>query len=379
MATVAGKRDYYEVLGVSRDADVKEIKAAYRKLAVKYHPDKNPGNPEAEEQFKEAAEAYAVLSDREKRARYDRFGHQGVGGAAGAGPAGFDPSIFADFSDILGDVFGFGFAGGRRRGGSRVEAGADLRYDLTIPFEEAAFGAEKSLRIPRLERCETCDGSGAAAGARPEACSACGGRGQVRFSQGFFTVARTCPQCGGQGQVIQDPCPDCGGEGLQEQERTIEVTIPAGVDDGVRLRLTGEGEHGRRGGPPGDLYVFLRVEAHDTFRREGAEVHSDLLLTYPQAVLGARVEVETLHGTQSVDVPPGTPEGKQFRLPGQGIDRLRGHGRGDHVVTARLQVPHPRRLSEEERTLLKGLAELQGTPVQEGGSSVLEKVRSLFS
>ena len=259
---MARQRDYYEILSVSRDATGAEIKSAYRQLAVRYHPDRNPGDAEAEERFKEAAEAYAVLSDADKRSRFDRFGHAGLGGAAG-GAAGFDPAIFADFSDILGDFFGFG--GGRRRGGGgrAPRRGADLRYDLVISFEEAAFGSEETLRIPRLETCPDCKGGGSADGKQPRVCSACGGHGQVRYSQGFFTVARTCPQCHGEGTVVADPCRNCRGEGRVERERSIQVTIPAGVDSGSRLRLTGEGEHGRFGGPAGDLYVVIAVEPHD--------------------------------------------------------------------------------------------------------------------
>lgn len=376
---MATKRDYYEVLGVRRDADAREIKSAYRKLAVKYHPDRNPDDPEAEERFKEAAEAYAVLSDGDKRARYDRFGHRGVGGAAGgAGAGGFDPSIFSefDFGDILSEMFGFG--GGGRRRGARVQRGADLRYDLQVSFEDAAFGTETTLRIPRLERCEACSGSGAADGAQASTCSACGGRGQVRFSQGLFTVARTCPQCGGEGRTITDPCRRCGGEGLEEKERSIQVDIPAGVDSGMRLRLSGEGEHGRRGGPPGDLYVVLHVEPHDTFRRDGDEVHSELEVSFPQAVLGSTVTIETLDGEESLEIPPGTPHGRQLRLRGKGIQRLNGGGRGDHVVSVLLRVPQPKDLSEEELGLLKGLAEHQGVEVKEGGGMFEKFKKSLF-
>ncbi|HSL81647.1 MAG TPA: molecular chaperone DnaJ, partial [Thermoanaerobaculia bacterium] len=271
------KRDYYEVLGISRDADGAAVKSAYRKLAVKYHPDRNPGDAEAEERFKEAAEAYAVLSDAEKRARYDRFGHEGVrGGGASPFGGGFDPTVFGDFADILGDLFGFGFAGGRRRAGRAATRGADLRYDLEVSFEEAAFGTERTLTVPRLERCDECAGSGSAGSEAPAACDVCHGRGQVRYNQGFLTVARTCPKCQGEGTVVKDPCPECRGQGLVERERKIEVKIPAGVDTGARLRLQGEGEHGRFGGPPGDLYVVTRVAPHETFRREGPHVLSEV-------------------------------------------------------------------------------------------------------
>ncbi|HXO19610.1 MAG TPA: molecular chaperone DnaJ [Thermoanaerobaculia bacterium] len=372
MATT--KRDYYEILGVAKTSGQVEIKAAYRKLAVSHHPDRNPGDTEAEARFKEAAEAYAVLSDSDKRARYDRFGHQGVAGAAGGG---FDPTIFADFSDILGDLFGFGDP--RRRGGAGggVTRGADLRYDLTLSFEEAAFGSATTLRIPRLEKCPTCSGSGSASGGPPAVCSACGGRGQVRFTQGFFTVARTCPQCNGEGRVVSDPCKDCRGEGLVERERSIAVQIPAGVDTGSRLRLSNEGEHGRRGGPAGDLYVVLQVKPHSRFRRDGSTVHDRLTLSYPQAVLGATLEVETIHGKSTLDVPPGTPNGRDFRLRGQGIPRLDGNGKGDHVVSVQLEVPQPRDLSDEEVQLLRRLAELSGKPVREE-RKVMDRVKNLF-
>jgi len=366
------KRDYYEVLGVGRTAAQQEIKSAYRKIAVRDHPDKNPGNKDSEERFKEAAEAYAVLSDTEKRARYDRFGHQGV---SGVGAGGFDPTIFADFSDILGDIFGFG--GRRGGGGAGVTRGADLRYDLTLTFEEAAFGTETTLRIPRLETCPKCSGNGSASGAPPAVCSACRGQGQVRFTQGFFTVARTCPQCQGEGRVIADPCVECRGEGRVERERSITVKIPAGVDTGARLRLSGEGEHGRRGGPPGDLYVVLQVRPHKHFRRDGATVISRLAISYPQAVLGTSIEVDTLHGKTPLDVPAGTSHGRDFRLRGQGIDRLDGSGRGDHVVTVEVEVPNPRELSPEELQLLRRLAELGGYPVKEE-KTVMDRVKNLF-
>lgn len=366
------KRDYYEVLAISRTASQQEIKSAYRKIAVRDHPDKNPGDKEAEERFKEAAEAYAVLSDGDKRARYDRFGHQGV---SGVGAGGFDPTIFADFSDILGDIFGFG--GGRRGGGSGMTRGADLRYDLTLTFEEAAFGTETTLRIPRLEACPKCSGAGSANGAAPAVCSGCRGQGQVRFTQGFFTVARTCPQCQGEGRVITDPCPACRGEGRVERERSITVKIPAGVDTGARMRLSAEGEHGRRGGPPGDLYVVLQVRPHKQFRRDGSTVMSRLAISYAQAVLGTTVEVETLRGKTPLDVPSGTPHGRDFRLRGQGIDRLDASGRGDHVVTVEVEVPNPRDLSPEEIQVLRRLAELGGHPVKEE-KTVMDRVKNLF-
>jgi len=366
------RRDYYEVLGLPRDASAAQVKSAYRKLAVQYHPDKNPGDRQAEERFKEAAEAYAVLSDPDRRSRYDRLGHAGVGAP------GFDPTIFADFSDILGDLFGFGdlFGGGRRRGAQGVP-GADLRYDLELSFEEAAFGSTTSLRVPRLETCPDCSGSGAVGGAPPVVCSACGGRGQVAFRQGFLTVARTCPQCGGEGRVVRDPCRGCGGDGRVERERTLEVKVPAGVDTGARLRLPGEGEHGRRGGRTGDLYVVLHVAPHPRFQRQGPHVWSVVPVSYPQAVLGATLEVETLHGPATLELPPATASGQEFRLRGKGIARLDGGGRGDHVVRVEVHVPEPRELSEEERELLRRLAEIEGKPVREE-RRVLDRVKDLF-
>jgi molecular chaperone DnaJ len=375
-ARSTGKRDYYEVLGVNRDADDKAIKAAYRKLAVQYHPDKNPGDASAEARFKEGAEAYSVLSDANQRARYDRFGHQGVAGAAGQG---FDPSTFADFSDILGDLFGMGdvFGGGRRRGPAGSAGGSDLRYDLAISFREAAFGHETMLKIPRLETCDECRGSGGKGGAAPVTCGTCRGRGQVRYTQGFFAVAQACPQCRGEGVTIADPCGDCRGAGLVERERRIQVKIPAGVDSGARLRLVGEGEHGRRGGRPGDLYVVLQVEPDDVFERDGADVHAPIEIDYPQLVLGGTTAVETLHGKEDLEIPAGTQPGQQFRVRGKGVPRLDGRGRGDHIAHVALRVPEARDLEDEEVALLKRLAELHGSEVREE-RSVIERVRNLF-
>lgn len=373
---MASVRDYYEVLGIGRDASAQEIKSAYRRVALRYHPDRNPGDAEAEDRFKEAAEAYSVLSDTDKRARYDRFGHQGVSGAGGF--SGFDPTVFGDFADILGDFFGLGdLFGGRARGRSRGEPGADLRYDLRLSFEEAAFGTEMNLKIPRLEACPTCGGSGSASGER-RPCSACGGRGQVRFTQGFFTVARTCPQCRGEGSVISDPCKECRGEGRVERERSLHVRIPAGVDSGARLRLSGEGEHGRMGGPTGDLYVVIQVEPHERFERQDANVISHEAIGFAQAVLGAKIEVETLHGVEELEVPSGTKDGDLFRLRGQGIERLGASGRGDHIVSVGVEIPRLRDLSEEEVDLLRRWAELRQEPVREG-RGVLGRVKDFFA
>jgi molecular chaperone DnaJ len=374
MAAGTTTRDYYEALGVARDASTPQIKAAYRKLALRWHPDKNPGSHEAEEKFKEAAEAYAVLSDAEKRARYDRFGREAAGGF---GQAGFDPTIFGDFSDILGDLFGFGGFGGGQRGGAG-SPGADLRYDLELTFEEAAFGVTRTVEFPRLEGCAACNGSGGAGGKPPVPCRTCGGAGQVRFSQGFFTVARTCPACNGEGRVVSDPCPECRGDGRVERQRSLEVRIPAGVDAGARLRLVGEGEHGRRGGRTGDLYVVLGVAPHPEFRREGAHVLAEAEITYAQAVLGAEIEVPTLHGGEKLAIPAGTTPGKLFRLRGKGIDRLGGRGRGDHVVEIALHIPKASELDDERRALLARLAEIEGRPVKEE-RGVLHRVKDLFA
>ena len=361
MASVQ-KRDYYEVLEVSRDAGVDEIKKAYRKLAIRYHPDKNPGDRDAEERFKEAAEAYGVLSDQEKRARYDRFGHAGVGGTGG-----FDASQFTDFSDILGDLFGFGdLFGGERKRGNRAARGSDLRYDLRLQFEEAVFGTETSIEVARTAECPTCSGSGAKPGTSPVTCTGCGGRGQIRFTQGFFAVARTCPQCGGAGQVIRDACTDCGGAGRKRETRTLSVKIPAGVDDGSRLRISGEGDSGHRGGPPGDLYVFLTVAEHPRFIRREYDVHSEVAVTYTQLALGSEIEVETVHGTERHRLEPGTQTDYVGRLRGKGVPYIDGRGKGDHFVHVKLAVPT--QIEGREREILEELASIRGeaTPESKG-------------
>ena len=368
------KRDYYEVLGVGSSAVRSEIKAAYRRLAVKYHPDRNGGDKTAEERFKEAAQAYAVLSDDQKRAAYDRFGHQG---GMGGGFSGFDPEIFGDFSDILGDFFGLGDLFGARRRRSGSQPGADLRYELELTLEEAAFGVERQLEIPRLEVCDDCSGTGSADQVPPSSCRACGGRGQVRMSQGFLTVARTCPQCGGEGSVVLDPCRTCGGHGRSKQVRSIQVKIPPGVDAGTRLRLAGEGEHGRRGGRTGDLFVDIAVARHNRFQREGPHTYGEITVSYPQAVLGTVVEVETLHGATELKIPAGTEHGRSFRLRDHGIERLDRRGRGDHMVVVQVAVPHPRDLSEEELVQLRRLADLHGDAVLEE-RKVIDRVKDLF-
>ncbi len=366
-------RDLYEVLGVARDATTDQIKSAYRKMALKHHPDRNPGNSEAEHRFREAAEAYAVLSDSEKRARYDRFGHEGVRGGTG----GFDPNAFVDFADILGDFFGFGVGGGRR---GRQAPGEDLRADLTLTFEEAAFGVEKSLPMRRYERCDGCHGTGGKGGSGTVTCGVCRGRGRVQFRQGFFAMERPCPECQGAGEKLKDPCHDCRGEGRTVRERTLTIAIPAGVDTGARLRLSGEGNHGKAGGHPGDLYVVLSVEEHEQFRREGYDVILPWTIPYTTAALGGSCRVPSLHGEEELEIPSGTTPGRVFTLRGKGIPRVDGRGRGDQHVVVTIRVP--KKLSSEQKKAVQKLAEAlheePGCPTREE-KGFLEKLRNFFS
>jgi molecular chaperone DnaJ len=378
------KRDYYEILGLGREATDQQIKSAYRKLALKYHPDRNPGNREAEEHFKEAAEAYAVLADREKRSLYDRLGHAGVSGA-GAGGAGFDPTIFADFSDIfagLGDVFGFGdiFGGRRRRGGP--QRGADLRYDLEITFAEAATGAETTIQIPREETCETCSGSGAAPGTSPETCTHCRGTGQLRYQQGFLTVARPCSTCRGTGKTIAKPCQTCRGAGRTARERKLTVKIPAGIATGQRLRLYSEGEHGSSGGPSGDLYVVVHVQDHPFFHREGDDLYCEVPISFPTIALGGAIKVPTLNGHEELHIPAGSQPGARFRLRGKGMPNVSGRGHGDLHVIARVAVP--KKLTKEQKHLLEELAKtlkdetLSADGADEAEKPFFERVKDIF-
>ena len=381
MSTVA-KRDYYEVLGVSRTASDGEIKSAYRKLALKYHPDRNPGDHAAEEKFKESAEAYSVLADADKRHLYDRYGHAGLGGAA---TGGFDPNVFTGFEDILGglgDIFGLGdvFGGGRRRGG--VQRGADLRYDLEISFDEAAKGTETSVQIPRLESCESCSGSGAAPGSKATTCPQCQGRGQLRYQQGFFTVARTCGQCRGTGSVIAKPCSTCKGSGRVQKERKLTVRVPAGIATGQRLRLSGEGEAGGPGGPAGDLYVVIHVQEHPFFQRDGNDLHCEVPLNFPTLALGGEIRIPTLEGDEPFKVPEGTGSGQSFRLRGRGMPDVSGRGRGDLFVT--VKVITPKKLSKEQKKLLEQLAtslpkeQFEPTPVDHEDKGLFDRVKDIF-
>ena len=354
MSTVS-KRDYYEILGVTRTSTDVEIKSAYRKLALQFHPDRNPGDKAAEEKFKEAAEAYAVLADTDKRHMYDRFGHAGLGGAA---TGGFDPTVFTGFEDILGglgDIFGIGemFGGQRRRGGP--QRGADLRYDLEISFDESAKGVETTIQIPRNETCETCKGSGAAPGSKPTTCPQCHGRGQLRYQQGFFTVARTCGQCRGGGSIISTPCEGCKGGGRVQHQRKLTVKIPAGIATGQKMRLAGEGEAGVGGGPAGDLYVVVHVQEHAFFQRDANDLFCEIPLNYPTLALGGEITIPTLEGEEAFKVPEGTLSGATFRLRGRGMpDPVSGRTRGDLLVT--VKVVTPKKLTRDQRKLLEQLA-----------------------
>jgi molecular chaperone DnaJ len=368
---LSSKRDYYEVLGVQRGATEQELKQAYRRLAIKFHPDKNPGDSEAEERFKEIAEAYQVLSQSELRARYDRFGHAGVGSTAGAGAG----QGFPGFEELF-DIFGIGdIFGGRQgqRAGSR--RGSDLRYDIEITLEEAAAGVKTKIRVPRLETCEICHGSGAAEGSHPTRCNTCAGTGHVRYQQGFFSVSRTCSTCRGTGKVIKDACRECRGEGRVEREKTLEIKMPAGVDNGSRLRITGEGEAGEHGAHRGDLYVIVHVKEHDVFERRDANLYCTIPISFTQAALGAELTAPTLDGEEKLHVSEGTQAGTVFRLKGKGMPVLGGRGRGDLFVS--VNVITPTGLSREQRRLLEELAKLEGDGHQED-RGIIDKVKDIF-
>ena len=368
------KRDYYEVLGVGRDAGDPEIKSAYRKLALKYHPDRNPDDPSAEDRFKEASEAYSVLSDAQKRAAYDRYGHAGLQGAAGGG---FDPNVFSDFSDILGNFFGFGdlfgTGGGRR---SRAQRGEDVRYDLEIAFEEAVFGMTAEILVPRMEACEQCKGTGAEPGSGPSTCPTCHGRGEILYQQGFLSVRRTCSTCGGTGQIIRNACSECRGQGYRPAQRKLKVNIPGGVDDGTRLRLTGEGQPGAHGGPAGDLYVFLRVREHAFFERHEHDLHCTIPLNVAQAALGCEIDVPTFEGPQRLKIPEGTQSGAQFKFRHKGVAMLNGGGRGDLIV--HIDVKVPTKLNRDQRRLLEMLRDTLPVNNEPSEKGLFEKVKDYF-
>ena len=347
------KRDYYDILGVGRSASEDEIKASYRRLALKYHPDRNPGNKEAEEKFKEAAEAYEVLRDPQKRNIYDQYGHRGLQGTGFSGFRGFE-DIFSSFGDIFEEFFGFG---GARHSGTAARQGVDLRYDLTISFMEAAFGVETEIEIEKLRNCLTCHGTGCEPGTYPEDCHQCGGTGQISRTHGFFSIRTTCPVCRGEGRTIRHLCPECRGTGQVERRDKISVKIPPGVDTGTRLRLTGEGESGTRGGPPGDLYVYISVKQHNFFKRNNNDIICQVPISFVQAALGADISVPTLTEEKELHIPKGTQPGESFRFKGEGIPSLNGYGRGDQII--RVLVKTPTGLTKKQEALLKEFARLE--------------------
>jgi molecular chaperone DnaJ len=377
------KRDYYEVLGITKDASEAGIKKAYRKLALKYHPDKNQGNKEAEEKFKEVSESYEVLSDTKKRATYDQYGHAGMQGAfSGGGFQWSDFTHFNDFGDIfsnLGDLFG-GLGGDDFFGGGRRSAGpgrgASLQYELEIEFTEAAFGVERSIEIPRYETCSSCGGGGAKPGTKKAKCDACGGKGQVFTSSGFFSIARPCSRCGGEGEIIKTPCAKCNGQGRIKVSRRIKVKVPAGVQTGNRLRVSGEGETGVRGGGRGDLFVYIKVRPHPMFKRDGYDIVCEVPISFPQAVFGAGIDVPTLSGKIKMKVPQGTQSGKVFRIRQKGIQSLEGYGKGDQYV--KVSVETPVNLNQRQRSALKEFAEACGDNTSPMSNSFLNKVKEMF-
>ena len=373
------QRDYYEVLGVSRTAAVEEIKSAYRKAALKWHPDRNPENkPDAEVKFRECTEAYSVLSDPQKKQIYDTYGHAGLSRAGAA--QGFDHTVFQDFHDIFGDFFGFEdlFGGGGRRRRTRAQRGADLRYDMTLSFEEASMGVTTKIKLPRQEYCEACNGTGAKKGTGVQTCQACGGRGQLAYQQGFFTITRTCPSCQGAGQIVRERCPECRGQGRLEREKTIELRIPPGVDTGTRLRVAGEGEPGPNGGPAGDLYVVLEVKEHPFFERRGADLYCTIPISIAQATLGTELQVPGLNGEEKLKIPEGTQSGAVFRIKGKGLADPRGGGRGDlyyHVC-----VLTPTKLTRDQRKLMEQVGaalKVENKPADRN-SSIFDKVKDIF-
>ena len=368
------KPDYYDVLGVGREVSDQDLKSAYRKKALKYHPDRNPDNPEAEEQFKLASEAYGVLSDTDKRGRYDRFGHDGLAGGAG----GFDPSQFGDFADLFGEFFGMGdvFGGGQRTR-TRARRGADLQYDLEIEFEDAVFGLNTEIKFPRSQPCDECHGTGAGGGAQRKTCTGCGGRGQVYYQQGFFSVGKTCPRCRGEGSTVETPCGECRGAGQIRKQRKLKVNIPPGVDSGTRLRLSGEGEIGQSGGPPGDLYVLLRVKEHAVFAREGTELYCHVPINVAQAALGAEIDVPTLEGSEKIKVRPGMQNGSRLRLRGKGVPYVNSGRRGDLIVLLRVMIP--KKLTREQRRLFEELEEILPVDNQPAEKGIFDKVKDYLT
>jgi molecular chaperone DnaJ len=374
------KRDYYEILGISRDASTDVIKKAYRQKALLFHPDRNPGNKAAEESFKEAAEAYSVLIDPEKRGIYDRFGHEGLRGEGYGGFSGFNSSVFADFEDILGSFFNFGFenffgASGRRRTGY-PKKGRNLVLEMTLSLEEAAYGAQKEIKISRAELCSVCKGSRMEPGTNKKTCEYCQGRGQVRFQQGFFTISRTCSHCGGNGQIIPFPCKQCRGSGKEKSKKTLTIKIPAGVDEGSKLRLEGEGEAGEVGGTRGDLYVVIHTKKHEFFGREGNNLSCEISIPFTKAAWGTVVQIPTLDGPEELRIPEGTQPGEIFRLKGRGIKDLYSHRKGDLFV--RVLVKTPTNLSKDQKRALKQFAESMGDKLDNVDKNILDKVKNII-
>jgi len=372
---LAAKKDYYEVLGINRDAEQEEIKKAYRKLTRQHHPDKNPDDPQAAEKFKELTEAYKVLSDPHKRAQYDRYGHAGMEGAD-FGDHGDFSQDFSGFEDIF-DMF---FGGRRSRTSRRPRRGADLQYQMNLKFEEAAFGGEKEINIPRVENCPDCGGSGAQPGSQPETCPQCGGRGEVSYRHqtafGNFVQARTCERCRGEGQIITDPCKTCNGQGQVRRQRNLKVNIPPGVDTGHKLRMAGEGEAGPNNGPPGDLYIVIEVEPHSIFQREGSNLYCEVPISIVQAIMGDEIKVPTLEGKVSLKIPPGTQPGRKFRLKNKGLQNIQGYGRGDLYVQAKVIIPE--NINGKQKELLEEFARISGDEINPEQKSFLKKVRDAF-
>jgi molecular chaperone DnaJ len=376
MPATTMKTDYYELLQVERTATDSEIKTSYRKLAMQFHPDRNPNNPEAEEKFKECSEAYQVLSDADKRAAYDRYGHAAFNGAGATAGNPFQGQ--GDLNDIFGDLFGEMFnMGGSQRRATRQQRGRDLKYDMKLEFEEAVFGMEREITIRRAEPCDDCSGTGSANSKQPETCQQCGGRGQVRSQQGFFSVARTCPVCSGTGSIIRTPCAACKGDSRTTREHKINVKVPAGVESDTRIRYSGEGEAGRFGGPAGDFYVVLDVKSHKFFERDGDDLHCVIPISFPQAALGTEIDLETLDGMESIKVPEGTQSGREIKLRGKGVPHLNSHGKGDLIVEVRVHTPS--KLSKQQKELMKQLAETithENVPTSRG---LFSKVKEMFS
>jgi len=371
------KRDYYEVLGLGKDAGEADIKGAYRRLARQFHPDHHPDDPTAEDKFKEASEAYSVLSDPQKRATYDRFGHAGLQNAGG--PGGFTPGSFAEFNDIFGSFFDFselfgGGSGSRRR--SRAQRGEDVRYDLEIAFEEAVFGMNAEIQVPRMEVCDHCKGSGAEPGTMPSTCPTCKGRGEVLYQQSFLSIRRPCNTCGGAGRIVRNPCNQCRGQGYRQVQRKLKINIPAGVDDGTRMRLANEGQPGANNGPPGDLYVFLKVKAHPFFERHENDLHCTIPLNVAQAALGCEIDVPTLDEPQRLKIPEGTQNGAQFRLRHKGVPILNSNGRGDLHVHIDVRIPS--RLTREQKKLLEQLRDTLPVDNAPNEKGLFEKVKDYF-